>query len=296
MSVYLKCKADGSTFKIEGKTTADKPYLAMNYTTQTGSESSQTTMSKAYFPLTTNTEFVIPNKKVALKVSSTKYYVANNTNTTTTTIESTETKFTGTAYIPVGEPILTSTAPIVANTSSDCGGVSAGWVTTKYVYDAVNGISYTATRYISSVITDYYSHGLSATLFKNTSNVTTVNESTYSGIKIRSESSKAIAMTDTAIPIITARANNAYMIELANNKYIGLFSQTRYSTSSSYAGYNNTLVNRFPYRASYSIYDYNYSIYSSYESNTVSGTSFDYSCSIYTEEVVTKTIITSITD
>ena len=104
-------------------------------------------------------------------------------------------------------------------------------------------------------------------------------------------------MTDTNIPILTARANSAYMIELVNNgKYLGLFSQTKYSTSSSYSGYNNTTAHKFPYINSYSIYDYNGSIYSVFESRTISGTAFNYSCSEYVEEVLTKTVITSITD
>ncbi len=69
MSVYLKCKADGGKFSFEGKTTVEKPYLAMNYTTQTGSESSQTTMSKAYIPLSTNSEFA-GNKKIILNITT----------------------------------------------------------------------------------------------------------------------------------------------------------------------------------------------------------------------------------
>ena len=87
MSVYLKCKAGGSNFSFEGKTSADKPYLAMNYTTQTGSESSQTTMSKAYIPLSTNSE-VAASKKLLIKVSDKKYY-AIGVQTTTTTYRST---------------------------------------------------------------------------------------------------------------------------------------------------------------------------------------------------------------
>lgn len=70
MSVYLKCKAGGSKFSFEGKTSADKPYLAMNYTTQTGSESSQTTMSKAYIPLTTDTRAIADDKNIVINVST----------------------------------------------------------------------------------------------------------------------------------------------------------------------------------------------------------------------------------
>ena len=104
MSVYLKCKAGGGKFSLEGKTSADKPYLAMNYTTQTGSESSQTTMSKAYIPLTTNSEAAASDKNVKFKVTT----QTGNTPTQTTT----------TKLYALGRPVKTITYTSWSATSS----------------------------------------------------------------------------------------------------------------------------------------------------------------------------------
>lgn len=98
MSVYLKCKADNATFGVEAFTSAAKPYLAMNYTTQTGINSDQTTVSKAYIPLTTDTR-VAGTKKIPVvyttqtgvessQTESKKLYIVQKTNVDTVTLTS----------------------------------------------------------------------------------------------------------------------------------------------------------------------------------------------------------------
>ena len=129
MSVYLKCKADNATFGVEAFTSAAKPYIAMNYTTQTGTNSDQTTVSKAYIPLTTDTR-VAGTKKIPVvyttqtgvessQTESKKLYIVQKTNVDTVTL----TSFSGT-YTSIGSTIdptekISSSASIKVTSSAE---------------------------------------------------------------------------------------------------------------------------------------------------------------------------------